>query len=157
MASNNKKEVRSDSTNPTPLAALKRAIFLIADTVYMLEVKQSAYIPIANKRNIGTLVIGDAGSKNQKIPTPSVNIMGKIKDNNVQENFSPSLSDQTKRRSVIKLKAPMPKKRYLSSKNWIPKKPKVDKTEVIINLFLLFIKVCYSNFESKSSGISRLV
>ncbi len=42
IASKRRKEVKSVRTNPTPRAALVNAIVLIAETVKMFDVKQSA-------------------------------------------------------------------------------------------------------------------
>src|SRR3990172_12580671 len=55
IASNTRKKVTSVSTNPTPLAALKRAIVLMAPTVKMLVVRQRTYIPIPQKMTTGSL------------------------------------------------------------------------------------------------------
>jgi hypothetical protein len=56
IASNNRNDVIKVRTKPTPRAALKRAIVLEEETVYIFIVEKSTYIPTVKKIIIGILV-----------------------------------------------------------------------------------------------------
>lgn len=117
IASNNKKDVTSVKTKPTPLAARNRAIVLSDDTVYIFIVDKRTYIPTVKKIIIGILVYMLAGIKNQNIPTPSVNNMGRISAERVIFLPKPSKNDQADNKAVIKTRKPIIKNLNCSSKN----------------------------------------
>jgi hypothetical protein len=100
--------VNKVKTKPTLLAALAKAIVLIAETVKIFIVRLRTYMPTPYNKKIGSLAKIVEGKRNQKSPTPKVKKAGKIKTRRVA--FKPKLSNnvQTKNKTVKTDKSEIP-------------------------------------------------
>lgn len=106
---------------------------------------------------MGILVSGLVGSRNQKKPTPSVKIKGKVNVIRVILNPKPSFNDQKNSRSVNNPSKPMLMILYCSGKNCMPTKPRERVIEVAIKRLRLDMRNQLPIFSSTTCGISTLV
>jgi len=96
-------------------------------------------MPIPKNKIIGILVNTLEGRRNQNIPTPNVNMVGKISVKRVAFLPIPSRKLNQKSPVVRSPNNPIAGNLNLSSKSWIPINPKERRMEVNTNLRLLLI------------------
>ncbi len=141
-ASNKRNDVKSVKTNPTLFAERTSAIVRTAETVKILLVKHNEYNPKPYKKIIGSLAQIVVGSKNQNSPTPSVNIIGKMRVKSVAFFPRPSFKDHTNNRSVASVKRIIGIKLCSKFEYTTNTKPKDNKSEVATKRCRLLMHSC---------------